>query len=74
MLDFTVDAAVGEAALQKLLKHSWYLNEETVMYALSSESVSNDCKKEMARKLISTPHPVTYRTGIQALQKSVHRN
>ena len=64
MLDFeSIDAIIATAALQKILKHSWYLVEETVIYALFSDTLNEECKKDLAQKLLSLPCPNFFSSG-----------
>ena len=75
MLDFeSIDAIIATAALQKILKHSWYLVEETVIYALFSDTLNEECKKDLAQKLLSLPCPNFFHRGPPILGNMIDRN
>ena len=45
-----VDNEIAEAALQKVLKHRWYLTAELVAFAMfsSNQNISFETKEKMA--------------------------
>jgi len=53
------DGEVGEPAFQKVCKHSWYLTEKNVLFALlsCSAAVGNETKQKIADQLCSMPYP-----------------
>jgi len=77
LIDYkSTDAVVATAALQKMLRHPWYLVEETVVYALFSETerFSEDEKAAMAKKILTTTWPNDFRTGPPVLAENIERN
>ena len=43
MLDFEgINAVIATAAIQKILKHSWYFVVEIVVYALFSDNLNEE--------------------------------
>ena len=67
MMDYqAVDNEIAEAALQKVLKHCWYLTAELVVFAMfsSNQNILFEIKEEMAKTLIlQTTQPEVFRTG-----------
>ena len=54
MLDFeSINAEIATPALRKIMKHSWYLVEETVIYPLSSDNLEEKHKKALAQNFFS---------------------
>ena len=75
MLDFeSIEAVIAIAALQKILKHSWYLVEETVVYALFSDNLDEEHKKPLAQKLFSVPRPDSFCRGPPDLTQIIDQN
>ena len=75
MLDFeSIDAVIATAALQKILKHSWYLVQEIVVYALFSDNLDEELKKALAQKLLSGPRPDSFRRGPPHSTQIIDRN
>lgn len=64
---------MADAAYTKLIKHHWYLTEETVVHALftNHRSMTNNLKERMAGKLLETPKPTKFRRGIPLLQRRI---
>ena len=61
MLDFeSIDAVIATAALQKISKHSWYLLEETVIYALFFNNLDEEHKTALVQKCLSVPYPDSF--------------
>ena len=57
------DSEVAEAALDKFLGHTWYLNQEMVPYSLFSKRVSDIEKQDIAKKLTKVKPPKKYEMG-----------
>jgi len=70
------DGEVGEPAFQKLCKHSWYVTEENVIFALfrCSAAVSNETKQKIADQLRLMPHPHEFRPGIPISRQKIYEN
>ena len=51
------DPEVANAALEKFLGHTWYLNQEIVPFSLFSKNVSNKEKEEIANLLVTKVKP-----------------
>ena len=54
---------IAEAALDKLHKHTWYLNQEYVPLSLFCPNVTNEEKTEIAGKLALVESPHSYSSG-----------
>ena len=67
MMDYQpVDNEIAEAALQKVLKHRWYLTAELVVFAMfsSNQNILFETKEEMAKTLmLQAIQPEVFRTG-----------
>ena len=61
-LEDSMQAAMVEAAMTSLLRHSWYLTQELVVFALWDSSISNAEKRAIAMKIASIPPPPTWST------------
>lgn len=70
-----VDHDVAEVVLRKLEKHSWYLTEEIVPFALFSKLpvMTSRLKQDIALKLLATPVPDHLRLG-KPLFRKVYRD
>ena len=60
-----MDNEIAEAAMQKVLKHRWYIRAELVVFAMfsSSQNFSFETKEKMAKTLLQTTQPEVFRTG-----------
>ena len=60
-----VDNEMAEAALQKALKHCWYLGAELVVFAMfsSNQNISFETKVEMAKTLLQITQSDVFTTG-----------
>ena len=75
MLDFeSIDAVIATAALQIILKHSWYLVEQTVVYALFSDNLDEEHNTALAQKLFSVPRPDSFRRRPPNLTQIIDRH
>ena len=66
MMDYqAVDNEIAEAALQKVLKHRWYLTAELAVFAMfkSNQNISFETKEEMAKTVLQATQPEVFRTG-----------
>ena len=70
----SIDAVIATAALEKILKHSWYLIKEIVVYALFPDNLHEQHKKAFAQKLPSVPRPDSFRRGPTHLTQIIDRN
>ena len=76
MMDYrAVDNEMAEAALQKALKHRWYLGAELVVFAMfsSNQNISFETKVEMAKTLLQITQPEVFRNG-KPVFVHVHRS
>ena len=48
--------------MESLMRHSWYLTQELVVFALWDEDLPNSERRAIALKLASTPPPATWTT------------
>ena len=55
--------ALSEKVLPVIQRHTWYLTQEVVIFALFSNKVDSDVKQKMAEKLCSLPKPGLYAQG-----------
>lgn len=63
--------------LQKILKQSWYLCEETAVYALFTSNnykVDDGKKTAIAEAILATTCPSEFRRGPPSLTKSINKN
>ena len=75
MLDFEgINAVIATAAIKKFLKHSRYLVEEIVAFALFSDNLDKEHKKTLAQKLLSEPCPDSFRREPCNLTQIIDRN
>ena len=51
------DDRMANAVLEKFLRHTWYLNQQIIPFALFSKNVSDEEKSEMALKLSQEEPP-----------------
>ena len=58
-----IDLDVANAALDKFLGHTWYLNQELVPFSLFSKNISDKEKAEIAKKLTKVIPPKKYELG-----------
>ena len=58
-----VDREIANAVLDKLKRHTWYLNMEYAPFSLFSEFVSDDEKLEIATALNNVRPPAQYKGG-----------
>ena len=68
-----IDTVIATAALQKILKHLWYL-EETAVYALFSDNLDKEHKKLIPKKFVSCPPPDSFLRGPPNLTQIIDRN
>ena len=59
-----IDHEIAESACDKLMKHRWYLCEESIVFALFSECLATTEKKAIFEKILSFSHPDQFRRGI----------
>ena len=66
------DAEVAESVLAVLCRHTWYLQEETVPFALFSKLLSIDSKSRLAAKLLTfeTSKPVHWSEEVEVGQET----
>ena len=60
------DSEVANAALDKFLNHTWYLNQELVPFSLFSKNVSDREKAEIAKKLTKVIPPKKYAMEVKS--------
>ena len=65
--DGSIQADMADAAMESLLRHTWYLTEELVVFAFWDDQVSAPERVAMARKLLSTNPPPVWQTGKPSL-------
>ena len=51
------DGPIATAALEVLSRHGWYTAEETVIFSLFSNRLSNDQKSRVAARILTTTPP-----------------
>ena len=67
---------IVEATFKKLLKHKWYLSEETVVFASFSDNpeMITTRKEKFAKRLCGAPsHPEEFHRGI-LVTRAIHKD
>ena len=54
---------VARATQQSVLRHLWYLTEETVVFALLDPDTCSEEKAQMSQKLLAQPRPDSFMPG-----------
>ena len=49
--------------LKSVLNHLWYLTEELVIFGLFDDNLGDEERKDMATKLLSSPHPIIHKAA-----------
>lgn len=68
------DEQVSTAASRKLLKHDWYIVEETAVYALFSPTESKETRENMAKALLQVERTSSFRRGPPSLNATIQIN
>ena len=67
------DEEIDQAAFQKLLKHAWYLVEESVIFSLSGRA-SSEAKRAIAYELRLMPYSEEFRRKKPVLPQRMDEN
>ena len=63
------DPEIADAVIKVFNRHTWYLTEELVSFALSSKRISDESKRDLADKMLLFERPGEYRPGKPSLPK-----
>ena len=64
-----IDPEVAQIVIGVFDRHTWYLSEEASVLAMCSSKLSDEVKKDLAEKLMSSNKPVEYTPGKPNLPK-----